>query len=179
MTKPRALLLDRDGVINVDKAYVGTIDRFDFMQGIFPFLRAALDLGYRLAVLTNQAGVARGYYSEADYHRLTAHMLDCLRREGIAIELTLACFEHAAGNPPYAHASYWRKPNPGMVLEAARRMRLDTARSAFLGDQQRDMQAGLGGGIGKNLWLTQEQTEAPAGVTLVKDYAEALTALSA
>lgn len=180
MFKNRALLLDRDGVINVDHHYVGTIDRFDFMPGLFSFLRAARDRGYRLAVLTNQAGVARGLFSEDDYRKLTAHMLESLRREGIEIDLVLACFEHIdATNPLLARQSFWRKPNPGMVLEAARRMRLNLARTAFLGDHLRDMQAALSGGIGKCLWLTQEKSEIPTGVTLVKNYDEALKALSA
>ena len=80
MHKNRALLLDRDGVINIDTAYVGQVDRFTFMPDLFPFLRSARDRGYRLAVLTNQAGVARGYFSQQDYQRVNAHMLGCLRR---------------------------------------------------------------------------------------------------
>jgi D-glycero-D-manno-heptose 1,7-bisphosphate phosphatase len=180
MTFNRALLLDRDGVINVDHNYVGTIDRFNFMPGLFPFLRAALDRGYRLAVLTNQSGVARKLYSAADHDSVTAHMLSALRREDITIDLTLACFEHPQGTDPlHARESFWRKPNPGMVLEAVRRMRCDPARSAFLGDNLRDMQAGLAGGVGKNLWLTQENPEVPASVTLARNFDDVLKVLSA
>ncbi|MGB9151522.1 MAG: HAD family hydrolase [Alphaproteobacteria bacterium] len=175
MNKNRALLLDRDGVINLDHAYVGTIDRFEFMPGLFPFLRAVRDLGYRIAILTNQAGVARGKYSENDYASLTAYMLAELRREQIPVELVLACFEHPDGTvPAYTRESFWRKPNPGMVLEAVRRLDLDPATSAFLGDNLRDMQAAQSGGIGHCLWLTAEKAAAPAGVTLVKDFSEAL-----
>jgi D-glycero-D-manno-heptose 1,7-bisphosphate phosphatase len=180
MTKSRALLLDRDGVINDDITYVGTIDRFHFLPDVFAFLRAVQDCGYRLAVLTNQSGVARGLYAAQDDADVTAHMLAELRREGIQIELTLAAFEHPEGSiPAYARESFWRKPNPGMVLESIRRLDLDPARSAFLGDTLRDMQAAQAGGIRRCLWLTQEQPPPPTGVTVVKDYAEAFTELSA
>ena len=180
MNKNRALLLDRDGVINVDTAYVGQIERFTFMPDLFPFLRTVQDLGYRLAVLTNQAGVARGFYTESDYHLLTAHMLKSFRRERIDIDLTLACFEHPEGaQAVYARESFWRKPNAGMVLEATRRLDLNPARSAFLGDAWRDMQAAQAGNIGQCLWLTQKQETAPEGITLVRSYSDALKALSA
>jgi len=179
MNKNRALLLDRDGVVNVDCGYVGSIGRFEFMPGLFVFLRAARDLGYRLAILTNQSGVARGMYSAQDHEAVTDHMLAELRREKIAIDLNLVCFEHPEGTVGvYARESFWRKPNPGMVLEAVRRLDLDPARSVFIGDNWRDMQAAQGGGIGNCLWLTREKAEARAGVRVVRDFDEALTALS-
>lgn len=175
MNKKRALLLDRDGVINIDTGYVGSIAKFTFIPGLFPFLRKAQERGYRLAVLTNQSGVARQLYSAADHHEVTAHMLGELRREAIDIDLALVCFEHAEGSDPaYARSSFWRKPNPGMVLEAIRRMNLDPSRSAFLGDNLRDMHAGLNGGIGRCLWLTTQAVTPPAGVDVVKNYDEAL-----
>jgi len=174
MNKNRALLLDRDGVINIDNGYVGSIDQFEFMPGLFPFLRGARDKGYRLAVLTNQSGVARGLYSIEDYNRVTAHMLEGLRREKIDIDLTLASFEHSEGTvAAYARESFWRKPNPGMVLEAIRRLDLDPASSVFLGDNLRDMQAAQNGGIKHCLWLTQKAVEIPVGVVVVKNYDEA------
>jgi D-glycero-D-manno-heptose 1,7-bisphosphate phosphatase len=178
MNNYRALLLDRDGVINVDKGYVGAAWRFEFMPGLFPFLRALRDGGYRLAILTNQSGVARGLYTAEDYARVTAHMLAELRREKIDIDLTLACFEHGEGPvAPYARESFWRKPNPGMVMEAVRRLNLDPVRSAFLGDNLRDMEAAQAGSIQKGLWLTQENPAAPAGVHIIRTFDEALALL--
>jgi D-glycero-D-manno-heptose 1,7-bisphosphate phosphatase len=171
----RGLFLDRDGVVNVDRGYVGSRDQFEFMPGLFPFLRAAEDMGFRLAILTNQSGVARGLYSEADFHALTAWMLSEFRRQGILIDLVLGCCEHPEGLPgPYARESYWRKPNPGMVLEAVQRLRLDPARSVFLGDQMRDMQAAEAGGIGHRLLLGQ--SPATEGAIAVRDFDEALRA---
>ena len=178
MNKNRALFLDRDGVINADTAYVGSVEAFVFLPGLFPFLRAAQDRGYRLAVLTNQSGVARGFYTEDDYRRVTAHMLAAFAREGLTVDLTLACFEYENGTvAPYNRSSFWRKPNPGMVLEAIRRMDVNPARSAFLGDHLRDMRAAQAGGIGTCLWLTQEKTPDMSGVICVDTYEAALRAL--
>lgn len=173
----RGLLLDRDGVINVDHGYVGKREQFEFIPALFPFLNAAQDLGFRLAVITNQAGVARGLYTAADYERLNAWMLAGLKRKGIEIDLVLACFEHEEGTvPAYRRQSFWRKPNPGMVMEAIVRLGLDPARSAFLGDHLRDMEAAQAAGIKTCLYLTKE-SRAPAGIVPVKDYDEALALL--
>lgn len=178
MNKNRALLLDRDGVINADIGYVGKPERFSFLPGLFPFLRAAREWGYRLAVLTNQSGVARGYFTRDDFNRLTAFMLNELRREAIEIDLVLACFEHRdASDPIYARESFWRKPQPGMVLEAIRRLKLDPLRSAFMGDKPSDMMAAINGGIRRRLWLTGEKVEASSGVDVVRNFDEALTLL--
>jgi D-glycero-D-manno-heptose 1,7-bisphosphate phosphatase len=180
MNENRGLLLDRDGVINADTGYVGSKERFSFLPGLFPFLRAARALGYRLAVLTNQSGVARGLYSADDFHRLTEHMLAELRRESIEIELVLACFEHIDGVvPAYIRQSFWRKPQPGMVLEAIRRLNLDPLRSALLGNELTDMKAAQNGGIRRCLLLTQDDVAAPMGVDIVKNYEEAFALLKA
>lgn len=179
MAQNRALLLDRDGVINHDHGYVGSIDRFDFRDGLFPFLRAVRDRGYRLAVLTNQSGVARGYYTPHDHAAVTAHMLALLKNQGIEIDLNLVCFEHPGGTvAPHRRESFWRKPNPGMVLEAVRRLNLDPARSAFLGDSLRDMQAATVGGIGTCLWLTNGAPLHLEGVKIVTSFDQSLINLS-
>ena len=173
----RGLLLDRDGVINVDHNYVSRPEQFDFIPGIFPFLRAAQERGYRLAVLTNQSGVARGMYTADDFAKLTKWMNGEFAKQGIAIDLVLGCFEHSDGTvAQYKRESFWRKPNPGMVLDTIQQLRLDPARSVFLGDHPRDMQAARTGGIGKCLLLGE--THKPMdGVTIVKNFDEALKAL--
>ncbi|MFY9289040.1 MAG: HAD family hydrolase [Alphaproteobacteria bacterium] len=174
----RGLLLDRDGVINIDHGYVGKREQVEFMPGVFEFLKAAQDMGYRLAILTNQSGVARGYYTEKDHHDLTVWMLKELGKQGVAIDLTLACFEHIEGTvAEYRRESFWRKPGAGMILEAVQRMALDVSRSAFLGDQLRDMQAAQAGGIKTCLWLDTKISKAPEGITLVKGFDDALKAL--
>lgn len=173
----RGLLLDRDGVVNVDRGYVGRIEQFEFMLGLFPFLRAVEDYGYRLAILTNQSGVARGLYSEDDFQKLTAWMLDQLRAQGITVNLVLKCCEHPEGSvAPYARESFWRKPNPGMALEAIQRLHIDPRHSAFLGDQLRDMEAARAAGIGHRL-LLGSSAEPGEGVTCVHDFSDALKVL--
>jgi D-glycero-D-manno-heptose 1,7-bisphosphate phosphatase len=173
----RGLLLDRDGVINADHGYVGRCEQFEFMPGVFPFLKEVQDRGYRLAILTNQAGVARGFYSAQNFEGLTAWMLTELGKHGVTVDLVLGCFEHPEGIvPAYSRESYWRKPNPGMVLEALQRLRLDPARSAFLGDQLRDLAAAAAGGIRTRL-LLNETVQASDGVISVASFNEALKAL--
>jgi D-glycero-D-manno-heptose 1,7-bisphosphate phosphatase len=176
----RCLFLDRDGVINIDRGYVSSREAFAFQPGLFPFLRAAQDKGYRLAIVTNQSGVARGLYTAADYESLTSWMLDRFRREGIEIALVLACFEHPEGTAePYKRESFWRKPNPGMLMDAARRLRVDLARSAMLGDQERDMQAAQAAGVGICILLTDKK-DPPVmiGITVAQDFAQALSSLA-
>jgi len=175
----RGLLLDRDGVINVDRGYVGSREQFEFTPCLFPFLRAAQDRGFRLAILTNQSGVARGLYSEDDFEKLTAWMLCELQWQGIAIDLVLGCCEHPEGTvAAYARESYWRKPNSGMVLETVQRMRLNPAHSVLLGDQMRDMEAAAAGGIGRKLLLSPSTAD-NKGIVTVRNFDEALTRLVA
>ena len=174
----RGLLLDRDGVINVDHGYVGHTDKFQFRDGLFPFLRRAQDAGYRLAIVTNQSGIARGYFTVDDFNNLTAWMFKGLSAEGISIERVFVCFEHIDGKiPEYTRDSFWRKPNPGMVLEAVQKLRLDPARSALLGDKLTDMETAQRGGIKKCLWLSNKSEDRMEGVTTVGDFAEAAKAL--
>jgi D-glycero-D-manno-heptose 1,7-bisphosphate phosphatase len=178
MEKRRGLLLDRDGVINIDTGYVGHRADFQFRDGLAPFLRTVQDRGFGLAVVTNQAGVARGYYTPDDYEDLTAFYCQTLREQGVEIELVLACFEHPAGQGAYARQSFWRKPSPGMVMEATLRCGFDPERSALLGDSRRDMEAALAGGLARGLWLT-DKDEAPwdSRLRIVRSFDDALAAL--
>ena len=153
--KRRALFLDRDGVINEEAGYVGTIDRFVFKDGIFDLLRTAQDKGYLLVIVTNQSGVARGMYSAADHAKVTEHMFGELRKRGIAIDLQLECFDLKEGVvEAYCNDSFWRKPNAGMLLEAIMRLNIDPARSVMLGDGERDMIAAQAAGVGTLLFLS-------------------------
>jgi len=178
--RQRALILDRDGVINVDSGYVGTRSRFVFQLGVFPFLRAVQERGYRLAIVTNQSGVGRGYYTEKDYNDLTEWMLEAFRLEGVAIDLVLACFCHKESiAPEFKRESFWRKPNPGMILEAAQRLNLDLRRSAMIGDKDVDMLAAQAAGVGKCLLFVKDDI-APTleGVVNVNGFDRALKALT-
>ena len=152
MAPRRALFLDRDGVINVDHGYVHTPEKFEFVDGIFELCRAARQFGYLLVVVTNQAGIGRGYYSEADFHRLTDWMCEQFRMRGADIAKVYFCPDHPEhGIGRYRRESPMRKPNPGMILAAAAEFDLDLAACVLVGDKLSDVEAGRAAGVGRNL----------------------------
>ncbi|MBK4723532.1 HAD family hydrolase [Azospirillum sp. YIM DDC1] len=166
----KALLLDRDGVVNVDHGYVGDPSRFVFMDGIFDLARHAVDRGFRVAVITNQSGIARGYFSEAAFLELTGWMRATFQAQGVELAGVFHCPHHRGGTVErYARDSFWRKPNPGMILEAARRLELDLTRSVFLGDQPTDMEAAQASGVERRVLLCPQDVPpiAPTAATSV------------
>lgn len=166
--KSKGLLLDRDGVVNRDTGFIGRKEDFVFMPDLFPFLRRMRDQGYRIAIVTNQSGVARGYFSAADYNELTRWMLAELAAEGITIDLVLASFEHQdAKATVYRRGSYWRKPNPGMIFEAGLRLDLDLSRSIMIGDSARDIIAAQAAGVGQCYLLSDDAQTKMVGATSV------------
>ncbi len=169
----RALLLDRDGVINVDHAYVHRIEQFEFVPGIFELVRSARALGRRVVVVTNQAGIGRGLYSEEDFASLTTWMCGVFEQAGAAIDRVYHCPSHpTAGIGKYRVDSPMRKPGPGMLLAARDELGLDLPRSTLLGDKLSDMQAGLAAGVGQ-LLLLGDEVALPRGVQRVASLAEA------
>ncbi|MCZ6763998.1 MAG: HAD family hydrolase [Alphaproteobacteria bacterium] len=161
--KRKALFLDRDGVINVDRGYVGSRKDFFFVPGVFQALRAVQDKGYLLVVVTNQSGIGRGLFSEADYQALTKWMRARLRQEGIEI----AAVYHDPTHPTEAKGNYLtvsenRKPAPGMILQAAQDLDLDLDASAMIGDKASDVEAGKAAGVGQIFQI--ESGDALSGV---------------
>lgn len=148
MTQPRALFLDRDGVINHDDGYTHKVDEFVFIDGIFDLCRTARELGYLLIVVTNQAGIGRGYYSENEFQRLTAWMCDQFARADTPLDAVYHCPYHPEGIGEYRRSSDWRKPAPGMLLQAAVDFGLDLAGSMLIGDNETDIQAARTAGLG-------------------------------
>lgn len=149
MVKNRALFLDRDGVINHDAGYTSSTDNFKFIDGIFELCRAAKRAGYLLIVVTNQAGIGRGYYSEQDFLTLTAWMCERFKEEDASITGVFHCPNHPEhGIGDYKQDSFNRKPNPGMLLQAAEKHQLDLFHSIMIGDKVSDMQAAERAGIG-------------------------------
>ena len=147
--KARALFLDRDGVINVDYGYVYQPHRFVFIEGIFPLCRAAISFGFCIVVVSNQAGIGRGYFTESQYKTLTDWMKIQFANQGITISATYFCPYHPIhGIGEYRRDSEDRKPRPGMILRAGEELLLDLARSVLLGNQVTDIQAGDAAGLG-------------------------------
>ena len=150
----KAVFLDRDGVINVDTGYVHRISDFEFLEGIFDLTRAAVAKGYLLVVVTNQAGIGRGYYSEADFQVVTTWMLGRFEAEGVEVKKVYFSPYHPVygiGEYKIDHAS--RKPRPGMLLEAKSEFDLDLSACVLIGDKVSDIQAGISAGVGINLYL--------------------------
>lgn len=142
-----ALFLDRDGVINVDHAYVCRHEDFDWMPGVFETARVAAELGLAIIVVTNQAGIARGYYDESQFLALTYWMSCAFAQAGAPLTAVYFCPYHPEGLPPYNRISDHRKPAPGMLLHAARDHHIDLAASALIGDQPTDVAAGRAAGL--------------------------------
>jgi D-glycero-D-manno-heptose 1,7-bisphosphate phosphatase len=148
----RALFLDRDGVINVDSGYVHTLEAFHFIEGIFDLCREARRLGYLVIVATNQAGIARGFYSESDFARLTTWMMGRFVREDCPLSAVYYCpFHPESGLGPYRVDSFDRKPKPGMLLRARNEFGIDMRRSVLVGDKDADLVAGRSAGVGTNV----------------------------
>lgn len=158
-----ALFLDRDGVINVDRAYVHRIDDFEFVPGIFELGRAAHLAGFLLIVVTNQAGIGRGLYSEADFHALSNWMCARFEAEGAPITQVYFCATHPqAVVERYRLESDDRKPGPGMLLRAAAQHGIDLPASMLVGDKGSDIEAGLRAGVGTNVLLNGNTRDAGA-----------------
>ncbi len=149
MTLRRAVFLDRDGVINVDHGYVHKVEDFSFVPGTPAAMRRLQSAGWRLVVVTNQSGLARGLYSMTDYERFTAHLRQQLAASGVHLDAVLHC-PHLPDAEVAAYRSDCdcRKPGPGMLLRAARELSLDLAASAIVGDRLSDVQAGRAAGVG-------------------------------
>jgi D-glycero-D-manno-heptose 1,7-bisphosphate phosphatase len=154
MRKNKALFLDRDGVINVYHPYVRSREEFHFREGIFELCRAAQSLDYLLLVVTNQSGIARGYFTESDFLELTEWMLDRFGEQQINIARVYYCPYHPVyGVGRYKFDSPFRKPNPGMFLRARTDFGLDLAGSVLIGDKLLDMDAAKAAGVGTKILL--------------------------
>jgi len=149
MTNRRALILDRDGVINHDTGYLHRISECRFIDGIFEMAAAFAAEGFVIVVATNQAGIGRGYYGEADFEKLMAWMKGEFARHGAPLAAVYHCPDHPTeGLGAYRRDSPWRKPRPGMLLQAAADLGLDLTRSWCVGDKMQDIEAGRAAGVG-------------------------------
>lgn len=144
----KALFLDRDGVVNVEIGYLHRIEDVRFVPGIFSLCRTAMRLGYRLVVVTNQAGIARGFYTEADFERLTLWMRGELLAQGVELDAVYYCPyhpEHGIGEYKREHED--RKPGVGMLKRAEREFGVSLADSVLVGDRCSDIAAANKAGL--------------------------------
>src|SRR5277367_6215491 len=146
--RKRALFLDRDGVVNEEVGYLHRTEEVRFVDGIFSLCRTAAGLGYRLIVVTNQAGIARGYYSEADFHVLMTFMRAELRAEGVELDAVYYCpFHPVHGVGEYKREHEDRKPGTGMLRRGAEEFDLALSESVMVGDSCTDIAAANAAGL--------------------------------
>jgi D,D-heptose 1,7-bisphosphate phosphatase len=147
-TMRAAAFLDRDGVINVDRGYVYRPDQVEWIAGARETVRYLNNLGYRVVIVTNQAGVAHGYYGEDSVRSLHTWMQEQFAEWGAFIDAFYYCPYHPeAKNPQYRADHTDRKPRPGMILRAFADMHIEKRRSFLIGDKSTDIEAAQAAGI--------------------------------
>jgi D-glycero-D-manno-heptose 1,7-bisphosphate phosphatase len=170
----RALFLDRDGVVNEEVGYLHQAEEVRFVDGIFSLCRTAARLGYRLIVVTNQAGIARGYYSEPDFEALMEFMRGELRSEGVELDAVYYCPfhpEHGVGKYRQEHED--RKPGTGMLRRGAREFGVELSESVLVGDRCSDVGAANAAGLRQAFLISGTEAAGCGGEYLaVKSLAE-------
>jgi len=141
----KALFLDRDGVINVEKDYLYKIEDFEFIDGIFELCRYFIEKDYLIFIVTNQSGIARGYYNEDDFHKLSLWLEDEFKKRDIHISKIYHCPHH----PSISGSCSCRKPKAGMIFEAKKEYDIELRYSLLVGDKERDIESAINAGIEK------------------------------
>ncbi len=151
------VFIDRDGTINIDHGYVGSIERFELFEPTIAGLKKLSDAGFRIVVVTNQSGVARGYFTEEDVENVNQYMIDMLKQHGIEIEAVLYCPHHEKGTiAEYTIKCNCRKPELGLFNIASEKYRIDKKSSFMIGDKLSDIHWGRKAGLTSILVRTGE-----------------------
>jgi D-glycero-D-manno-heptose 1,7-bisphosphate phosphatase len=151
----RAVFLDRDGTINEEKNYLHRVEDFAFIPGVPQAIRRLNRAGYLVVVVTNQSGVARGYFELSDVRSLHDHVADRLAAEDAHVDGFFVCPHHPeAAKKAWRRKCDCRKGEPGLLLQAARQLHIDLDQSFMVGDKQADIEAGMRAGCSPLLVLT-------------------------
>ncbi|GFO60422.1 D,D-heptose 1,7-bisphosphate phosphatase [Geomonas silvestris] len=182
MGKHRAVFLDRDGTINVEVEYLSQAADFQLIPGVPWALKCLKDAGYLLVVVTNQSGIARGYYDEAALADIHEHMHRDLASFGASLDACYFCPHHPEhGTGDNRTDCGCRKPLPGMLQQAAEDLDIDLAASFMIGDKLGDIEAGIAAGCTPMLVLTgygnHEVAKLPEGVAVFPDLQAAAEAI--
>jgi D-glycero-D-manno-heptose 1,7-bisphosphate phosphatase len=163
-----ALFLDRDGVVVVDTNYLGRVEDLRMIAGSAAAIARCNALGVPVVLVTNQSGIARGYYNWNGFQAVQAALSAELAQAGGHLDAVLACAYHKDGRGPMRIADHpWRKPNPGMIVTAAVRMNLDLSRSWIIGDQMHDITTGRAAGLAGGTLLAAGNPERQKIMALV------------
>ena len=141
----RAVFLDRDGTLNIERHYLHDPDELEIIPGTGPALRRLMDAGFALFIVTNQSGIGRGYYTEADMHAVNTKLAETLAADGVQFEKIYFAPESPEDESP------GRKPNPKFLQDAAAEFGIDLAQSYMVGDKTADLQCGWNAGVKKSI----------------------------
>lgn len=177
--KQPAVFLDRDGVINLDHEYVCQIKDFVFIDDVFDSCLHFNKLGYQIVVITNQSGIARGYYTPEDFQRLNQWMLAQFKEHGVDIKGVYYCPHHLEkGIGQYKIACNCRKPKPGMLLQAVKEHHIELSQSILIGDNLSDIKAGKAAGVGKNFLVQTGKQKISDKAKIADGIFDSLTAIT-
>jgi D-glycero-D-manno-heptose 1,7-bisphosphate phosphatase len=152
LPKNKAVFLDRDGVLNKELGdYVCRVEDFVVLDN-FDTLKQLQNRGYLLIVATNQGGLAKGWYTEQDLDKMHSHLRALYKEHGVEFTDIFYCPHH----PEYTGVCDCRKPKPGLLLQAIEKYNIDPAQSYFIGDRERDVEAGTAAGV-KGILITSDQ----------------------
>lgn len=153
--------MDRDGVINIEKHYLHRAEDVEFVDGIFELCRRFQERGYIVIVVTNQSGIARGYYGEDEFAALTGWMKERFKERGVEIAAVYHCPHH----PDISGPCSCRKPAPGMLLRAADAFDIDLEGSVLVGDAERDIEAAINAGVKRHYLYRHDDSKVPTKAT--------------
>ncbi|MBU5612449.1 D-glycero-beta-D-manno-heptose 1,7-bisphosphate 7-phosphatase [Geomonas azotofigens] len=184
MGKRRAVFLDRDGTINEEVQYLCRVEEFRLIPGVPYALQRLKDAGFLLVVVTNQSGIGRGLYDEAALQAIHDRMHEELGDFGITIDACYFCPHHPEhGVGDYRVECTCRKPQPGMLEQAAEDLDIDLSRSYMIGDKLGDIEAGINAGCVSLMVRTgygaADAARLPAGVRAYDDLQAAVEAIFA
>jgi D-glycero-D-manno-heptose 1,7-bisphosphate phosphatase len=165
-----ALFLDRDGVVVLDTHYLGRPEDLRLIEGSASAIARCNTLGIPVVLVTNQSGIARGYYGWDGFRAVQTALEAELASAGAHLDAVLACAYHSQGNEPLRVSQHpWRKPNPGMILEAGSRMNLDLPSSWIIGDRVHDVAAGKAASLAGGVLVRPDRFEHAEAQSLAND----------
>ncbi len=173
----KAIFLDRDGTLNVDHGYVHQIDDFEFIPHTVATLRELQGMGFKLVMVTNQSGIARGYFSEQQFLQLTEWLDWSLAEQSVELDGIYYCPHHPEGKGEFRQQCDCRKPAAGMLLDAIKALDIDPAESYMVGDKFEDMQSGQAANVAHLILVETGKPITKQGKQLAETVLPSLSAL--